>query len=112
MDFELSDDQQRIRAVAREFADAELGDKIAPYDARHEFAWEIVKKLGPLGFLGVPFPEDYGGAGGDTISYAIAVEEISRADGSLGLTLAAELRVVVREPRQIGREDLYGDRAR
>src|SRR2546423_14762053 len=68
MDFELSDDQQRIRAVAREFADAELGDKIAPYDARHEFAWEIVKKLGPLGFLGVLVPEDYGGAGPDYTS--------------------------------------------
>ena len=87
MDFELSDDQQRIRAVAREFADAELGDKIAPYDARHEFAWEIVKKLGPLGFLGVLVPEDYGGAGLDYVSYALIVEELNRGDASVGITM-------------------------
>src|SRR5213080_3934315 len=89
MDFELSDDQQRIRAVAREFADAELGDKIAPYDARHEFAWEIVKKLGPLGFLGVLVPEAYGGAGLDYVSYALIVEELNRGDASVGITLWA-----------------------
>ena len=87
MDFELSDDQQRIRAVAREFADAELGDKIAPYDARHEFAWEIVKKLGPLGFLGVLVPEAYGGAGLDYVSYALIVEELNRGDASVGITM-------------------------
>ena len=89
MDFELSDDQQRIRAVAREFADAELGDKIAPYDARHEFAWEIVKKLGPLGFLGVLVPEDYGGPGLDYVSYALIVEELNRGDASVGITMWA-----------------------
>jgi len=89
MDFELSDDQQRIRAVAREFADAELGDKIAPYDARHEFAWEIVKKLGPLGFLGVLVPEAYGGAGLDYVSYALIVEELNRGDASVGITMWA-----------------------
>ena len=89
MDFELSDDQQRIRAVAREFSDAELGDKIAPYDARHEFAWEIVKKLGPLGFLGVLVPEDYGGAGLDYVSYALIVEELNRGDASVGITMWA-----------------------
>src|SRR5216110_1683888 len=89
MDFELSDDQQRIRAVAREFADAELGDKIAPYDARHEFAWEIVKKLGPLGFLGVLVPEAYGGAGLDYVSYALIVEELNRGYASVGITMWA-----------------------
>ena len=89
MDFELSDDQQRIRAVAREFADAQLGDKIAPYDARHEFAWEIVKKLGPLGFLGVLVPEAYGGAGLDYVSYALIVEELNRGDASVGITMWA-----------------------
>ena len=59
MDFELTDDQQRVRQVAREFADAELGDKIAPYDERQEFPWEIVRKLGPLGFLGALVDEEY-----------------------------------------------------
>jgi alkylation response protein AidB-like acyl-CoA dehydrogenase len=89
MDFEPTDDQERIRAVAREFADAELGDKIAPYDARHEFAWEIVKRLGPLGFLGVLVPEEYGGAGLDHVSYALIVEELSRGDASVGITMWA-----------------------
>src|SRR6267378_5749003 len=89
MDFELTDDQERIRAVAREFADAELGDKIAPYDARHEFAWEIVKRLGPLGFLGVLVPEKYGGAALDYVSYALIVEELCRGDASVGITMWA-----------------------
>src|SRR5262250_2133373 len=89
MDFELSDEQRRIREVAREFAEAELGDKIAPYDARHEFPREIVAKLGPLGFMGVLVPEEYGGAGLDYVSYALMVEELNRGDASVGITMWA-----------------------
>ena len=89
MDFELSDDQQRVRAVAREFADAELGDRIAPYDERHEFPHAIVARLGPLGFLGVLVPEEYGGAGLDYVSYALIVEELNRGDASVGITMWA-----------------------
>ena len=68
MNFELTDDQRRIRDAAREFADAELGDKIAPYDAAHEFPHAIVAKLGPLGFMGALVPEEYGGAALDYVS--------------------------------------------
>ena len=89
MDFELTDDQQRIRRVAREFAEAELGDRIAPYDARHEFPHAIVAKLGPLGFMGVLVPEEYGGAGLDYVSYALIVEELNRGDASVGITMWA-----------------------
>ena len=89
MDFELSEDQQRIRQVARDFAGAELGDKIAPYDERHEFPHEIVGKLGPLGFMGVLVPEEYGGAGLDYVSYALIVEELNRGDASVGITMWA-----------------------
>ena len=89
MDFELTDDQQRVRQVAREFADAELGDKIAPYDERQEFPWEIVRKLGPLGFLGALVDEEYGGAGLDYVSYAVIVEELNRGDASVGITMWA-----------------------
>ncbi len=89
MDFELTDDQRRIREVARGFAAAELGDRIAPYDERHEFPWEIVRKLGPLGFLGVLVPEDHGGAGLDHVSYALIVEELCRGDASVGITMWA-----------------------
>jgi hypothetical protein len=89
MDFELTDDQRRIRDAAREFAVAELGDRIAPYDQRHEFPHEIVAKLGPLGFMGVLVPEEYGGAGLDYVSYALIVEELNRGDASVGITMWA-----------------------
>jgi alkylation response protein AidB-like acyl-CoA dehydrogenase len=89
VDFELTDDQRRVRQVAREFAEAELGDRIAPYDERHEFPWAIVRKLGPLGFLGALVPEDHGGAGLDYVSYALIVEELNRGDASVGITMWA-----------------------
>jgi alkylation response protein AidB-like acyl-CoA dehydrogenase len=89
VDFELTPEQRQVRAVAREFAQAELGDKIAPYDERHEFPHEIVQKLGPLGFLGVLVPEEYGGAELDYVSYALIVEELCRGDASVGITMWA-----------------------
>jgi hypothetical protein len=89
MDFELTEDQRRIRDVARQFAEAELGEKIAPYDARHQFPHEIVAKLGPLGFMGVLVSPDYGGAGLDYVSYALIVEELNRGDASVGITMWA-----------------------
>ena len=89
MDFELTPEQRQVRAVAREFAQAELGDKIAPYDERHEFPHEIVQKLGPLGFLGVLVLEEYGGAELDYVSYALIVEELCRGDASVGITMWA-----------------------
>jgi alkylation response protein AidB-like acyl-CoA dehydrogenase len=89
MDFALTDEQQAIRGIAREFAEAELGEKIAPYDARHEFPHDIVAKLGPLGFMGVLVPEEYGGAGLDYVSYALIVEELNRGDASVGITMWA-----------------------
>ena len=89
MNFELTPEQKQVRDVARDFAQAELGDKIAPYDERHEFPHAIVAKLGPLGFLGVLVPEEYGGAGLDYVSYALIVEELNRGDASVGITMWA-----------------------
>jgi alkylation response protein AidB-like acyl-CoA dehydrogenase len=89
VDFELSAEQEQVREVARAFAEAELCNKIAPFDERHEFPHEIVKKLGPLGFLGVVIPEEYGGAGLDYVSYALIVEELCRGDASVGITMWA-----------------------
>jgi alkylation response protein AidB-like acyl-CoA dehydrogenase len=89
MDFELSDEHKQVRDVARQFAEAELGDRIAPYDERHEFPHEIVAKLAPLGFLGVLVPEEYGGSGLDYVSYALIVEELNRGDASVGITMWA-----------------------
>ncbi len=89
MDVQLTAEQKAIRAVAREFAEAELGERIAPYDERHEFPHEIVAKLGPLGFLGVLVDPEYGGAGLDYVSYALIVEELNRGDASVGITMWA-----------------------
>src|SRR3989442_15875624 len=88
-DVELTPEQQQVRDVAREFAEAELGDKIAPYDERHEFPHQIVAKLGPLGFLGVVVPEEFGGAGLDYVSYALIVEELCRGGASGRITMWA-----------------------
>src|SRR5439155_179768 len=92
MDFEPTDDQTRIRRVAREFAEGELGDKIAPYDERHEFPHAIVKKLGPLGFLGVLVPEAYGGAGLDHVSYARIVAAFILEKGVPGFSAGSPYR--------------------
>lgn len=89
MDFELTREQKEIRALAREFAVGEIGPVATQYDEAHEFPHGIVRKMGELGFLGVIFPQEYGGAGLDYVSYALVVEEISRVDGSMGITVAA-----------------------
>lgn len=89
MDFELSPEHKLFRDTVRDFADKEVAPGALERDKTHEFPHHLIEKMAALGLMGVPFSEEYGGAGGDTISYAIAVEEISRADGSLGLTLAA-----------------------
>ncbi len=89
MNLDPTPDQARIRAVAREFATAELGQKIAPWDERHEFPHEIVGRLGDQGFLGALVPPEYGGAGLDHVSYALVVEELCRGDASVGMTMWA-----------------------
>lgn len=78
-----------IRDLAREFADKEVAPRAEYYDHHKEFPYDVVKKMAALGFLGLPIPEEYGGAGADTLTYALVVEEISRGDASVGITLAA-----------------------
>ncbi|MGH2408769.1 MAG: acyl-CoA dehydrogenase family protein [Chloroflexota bacterium] len=78
-----------VRNLAREFADGEIAPRAGYFDEHREFPYDIVKKLAELGFMGLPVPEEYGGAGADTLTYAIAVEEISRGDASVGITMAA-----------------------
>ena len=87
MDFELTAEQELARRTAREFAEAEIAPVIARYDEAEEFPAEIVAKLGALGFLGALFPPEYGGAGLDYVAYALVVEELSRVDGSVGITM-------------------------
>jgi alkylation response protein AidB-like acyl-CoA dehydrogenase len=89
MDFELTAEQELARRTAREFAEAEIAPAIARYDEAEEFPAELVAKLGALGFLGALFPPEYGGAGLDYVAYALVVEELSRVDGSVGITMWA-----------------------
>ncbi len=89
MDFELTAEQKEVRRVAQEFGEAEIAPVAAHYDQAHEFPYEIVEKLGELGFMGALFPPEYGGAGLDYVSYALVVEELSRADASVGITMWA-----------------------
>ncbi|ASS99582.1 acyl-CoA dehydrogenase [Geobacillus thermocatenulatus] len=89
MDFSLTKEQQMIKEMVRDFAEKEIAPYAAKWDEEAHFPLDVFRKMGELGLLGLPFPEEYGGAGGDTISYAIAVEEIGRACGGTGLSYAA-----------------------
>src|SRR5688500_12766627 len=85
---ELTDEQQEIRALARRFADEVIAPKAAEWDREHRFPKEVFEQLGELGLMGVCVPERYAGAGADYLSYALVLEEISRADAGAGVTLA------------------------
>jgi alkylation response protein AidB-like acyl-CoA dehydrogenase len=89
MDFTLTNDQQAIRTLAREFAEGEIAPAIREYDEKQEFPHAIVDRLGETGLLGALVPEQYGGAALDYVSYALAVEELNRVDGSVGITMWA-----------------------
>jgi butyryl-CoA dehydrogenase len=91
MDFDLSDEQRAIQSLCREFAQDEVRPRAEEMDTKAEFPYDLVKKMAELGLMGLPFPEEYGGAGADTISYALAVMEIARADASTAITLAAHV---------------------
>lgn len=91
MDFALTDDQEMIRRMARKFAETEVAPRAADLDRTGEFPQTIVRRLGELGFFGLPFPEEYGGSNAGTVAYALAVEEVSRACGSTGITYAAHV---------------------
>jgi alkylation response protein AidB-like acyl-CoA dehydrogenase len=89
MDFELNREQELIRATVRDFARAEIAPVAEELDREKRFPYEIVAKLGGLGLMGIPFPEEYGGGGADTLSYALAIEELARVDSSVCITVAA-----------------------
>src|SRR5438876_6120439 len=89
MDFNLSDNNLEIQKLAREFSQNKIAPVAMKYDESQDFPWDIVNELGEMGFLGIIFPEEYGGAGLTILDYAIIVEEISKADPSIGLTVAS-----------------------
>ena len=89
MDFDLTPEQELIRDTVRTFARERVEPAAAVLDLEERFPYELVAELADLGLMGLPIPEEYGGAGGDTMSYAIAIEELTRIDSSVAITVAA-----------------------
>jgi short/branched chain acyl-CoA dehydrogenase len=89
MDFNLSDEHRLIQRTVRDFAQQEVAPVAEGLDREKRFPYEIVAKLGDLGLMGIPFPQEYGGGGGDSLAYALAVEELTRIDSSVAITLCA-----------------------
>ncbi|MBN1136035.1 MAG: acyl-CoA dehydrogenase [Anaerolineae bacterium] len=91
MNFELDEEQRLVRDMVRDFAQQELAPRAAQVDKTEEFPAESIRKMAELGLLGLPYPEKYGGGGGDYVSYAIAMEEVARACGTTALIYAAHV---------------------
>jgi alkylation response protein AidB-like acyl-CoA dehydrogenase len=89
LDFDLTEEQQEIKRLAREFAESEIAPNRLAWDEAEHFPVDLMKKLAGLGFLGILFPQEYGGAGLGYIEYVAVIEEVSRVDGGIGLSLAA-----------------------
>jgi short-chain 2-methylacyl-CoA dehydrogenase len=89
MEFDLNDEQRLLRDTVRDFARNEVAPRAEELDRTKTFPLELVRQMGELGLMGIPFPEEYGGGGADTLSYAIAVEELTRIDSSVAITMAA-----------------------
>jgi short-chain 2-methylacyl-CoA dehydrogenase len=89
VNYELTDEQQLLRSTVREFAETRVAPVAEELDRESRFPYELVAAMAELGLMGIPIPEEYGGAGADTVSYAIAVEELTRIDSSVAITMAA-----------------------
>jgi short/branched chain acyl-CoA dehydrogenase len=89
VNFDLSPEHELIRSTVREFAEAEVAPVAVELDREHRFPYELVAEMAELDLMGMPIPEEYGGGGTDTLSYAIAVEELTRIDSSVAITMAA-----------------------
>jgi alkylation response protein AidB-like acyl-CoA dehydrogenase len=89
VNYELGEEQELVRSTVREFAETRIAPVAEELDRDERFPYELVAELAELGLMGMPFPEEYGGAGADTVSYAIAIEELTRIDSSVAITVAA-----------------------
>ena len=89
MYFDLPDDHRLFQESVRDFATAEVAPAAEELDRTKAFPYELVSKMGELGWMGIPFPEEVGGAGGTTLQYALAVEELTRVDSSVAITMCA-----------------------
>jgi short/branched chain acyl-CoA dehydrogenase len=89
MNFDLTQEQELVRRTVREFAESRIAPIAEELDREHRFPYDLVSELAELGLMGMTIPEEYGGAGTDTLSYAIAIEELTRIDSSVAITVAA-----------------------
>jgi len=89
VNFDLSPEHELVRSTVREFAEDRVAPVAEELDREHRFPYELVRELAELGLMGMPFPEEYGGGGTDTLAYAIAIEELTRVDSSVAITVAA-----------------------
>jgi alkylation response protein AidB-like acyl-CoA dehydrogenase len=89
VNYELTDEQELVRQTVRDFAVSRVAPVAEELDREERFPYELVAELAELGLMGIPIPEEYGGAGADTVSYAIAIEELTRIDSSVAITVAA-----------------------
>ena len=105
MNFEFTETHQLIRETARKFADEKVAPDSIERDEKEQFPYEAVKELGELGFMGMMVPEEWGGAGLDTVSYVLAMEEISRVDASVGVIMSVNNSLVCYGINQYGTQD-------
>jgi alkylation response protein AidB-like acyl-CoA dehydrogenase len=105
MDFELTAEQREIQSLARELAEAEVAPHAGDWDRAHAFPRELIGRLGDLGLMGVCVPEEYGGAGADFVSYILVLEELSRADAGVGVTVAVHTSACTLPILQFGTEE-------
>src|SRR5204863_723575 len=89
LNFDPSPEHELVRRTVREFAEQKVAPVAAELDREHRFPYDLVAELAELGLMGMTVPEEYGGAGADTLSYAVAVEELTRIDSSVAITVAA-----------------------
>src|SRR5579862_7357173 len=105
MDFDLTAEHALVQQTVREFARDRVAPAAAELDRTKAFPYEIVRELGDLGLMGIPFPAEYGGAGADTLAYALAVEELARVDSSVAITLCAHISLGTQPIYMFGSEE-------
>ena len=109
MDFALPDDKRLLRSTVRDFAQQEIGPVAEQLDRTKAFPYDIVRRLGELDLMGIPFPEQFGGAGGDSLDYALVVEELARVDSSVAITLCAHTSLGTQPIYLFGSEEQKAD---
>jgi len=109
VNFDLSDDHRLIQRTVRDFANGEVAPVAEEHDREKRFPYELVRKLAELNLMGIPFPEEVGGGGGDTLAYALAVEELARVDSSLAITVCAHTSLGTQPIYLFGSEEQRAD---